>query len=141
MAGNREIFADTSGLYASVDRRDPHHVRAVSLLGDLARRHCIIVTSDYLIAETINLAMARRGRVVAERLLDLIESSKGIRLIWVGTEHFTTAKAFFRKYADQGYSFTDCTSFVIMRELGIADALTTDRHFAAAGFRPLLTQD
>lgn len=141
MAGDREIFADTSGLYASVDRRDAHHARAVSLLGNLARRHRIIVTSDYLIAETINLAMARRGRVVAERLLDLIESSKGIRLVWVGTEHFTAAKAFFRKHADQGYSFTDCTSFVIMRELGIADALTTDRHFAAAGFRALLTQD
>jgi hypothetical protein len=44
----------------------------------------------------------------------------------------------FRKHADHGYSFTNCTSFVVMREMGLRDALTTDRHFAAAGFHPLL---
>jgi predicted nucleic acid-binding protein len=36
------------------------------------------------------------------------------------------------------WSFTDCTSFVTMRELRIADAFTSDRHFLQAGFTPLL---
>ena len=38
------------------------------------------------------------------------------------------------KVLDKSYSFTDCTSFVVMRELGIREALTTDRHFVQAGF-------
>jgi predicted nucleic acid-binding protein len=48
------------------------------------------------------------------------------------------AKAFFRNHADHDYSFTDCTSFVVMQELKIRQAVTTDRHFAEAGFEPLL---
>jgi predicted nucleic acid-binding protein len=42
------------------------------------------------------------------------------------------------KHRDQGYSFTDVTSFIVMRELGMSDALTEDRHFEQAGFRRLL---
>ena len=53
---------------------------------------------------------------------------------WIGAERFESAKSFFRKHADDGYSFTDCTSFVVMRELHIQQVLTTDRHFAEAGF-------
>jgi hypothetical protein len=35
-------------------------------------------------------------------------------------------------------SFVDCASFVLMRELGLADALAADRHFEQAGFNILL---
>jgi uncharacterized protein len=51
---------------------------------------------------------------------------------------FLAAKAYFRKHADHGYPFTDCTSFVLMRELDMTAALTTDRHFIEAGFEVLL---
>ena len=54
------------------------------------------------------------------------------------TARFAAAQSFVRKHSDHGYSFTDCTSFIVMRELKITDALTTDGHFAEAGFRPLL---
>jgi predicted nucleic acid-binding protein len=42
------------------------------------------------------------------------------------------------KHADHGYSFTDCSSFLLMKELALREALTTDLHFAEAGFIPLL---
>jgi len=68
----------------------------------------------------------------------LIEQSAGIRLEWIGSERFEHARAFFRRHSDHGYSFTDCTSFVVMRELRLTEALTSDRHFVEAGFRALL---
>jgi len=98
----------------------------------------MIITTDYIVAETLNLAVARRGRIVADRLLQLLETSSGLRIEWIGPERFLAAKAFFRKHADHDYSFTDCTSFVVMRELRIRDALTSDHHFVEAGFRTLL---
>lgn len=44
------------------------------------------------------------------------------------------ALAWFQKYADQGMSFTDCVSFVLMEEMDIKTAFSFDRHFLIAGF-------
>ena len=133
-----ETFVDTPALYAAVDARDSHHPAAALLMRQLAQVGRMIVTSDYVVAETLNLAVARKGRIVGDRLLQLLETSSGLRVEWIGPERFQAAKAFFRKHADHDYSFTDCTSFVVMRELRIDDALTSDRHFVEAGFRMLL---
>ncbi|MBI2497794.1 MAG: type II toxin-antitoxin system VapC family toxin [Opitutae bacterium] len=134
-----EVFADTSALYALVDRRDFGHAAAKEAVGRLVRAGRMIVTTDYVVTETVNLANARGGALVAGRVLDLIEQSAGIRVEWIGVERFGSAKVFFRKHSDHGYSFTDCTSFVVMREERITEALTTDGHFAEAGFRALLS--
>lgn len=134
----REVFADTSALYAAVDARDAHHSQAAPLIRQLAGARRMIVTSDYVVVETINLAVARRGRVVAGRLLELLDKTSGLRVEWIGAERFAASRAFFRKHADHTYSFTDCTSFVLMDELRIRDALTSDHHFVEAGFRMLL---
>ena len=133
-----EAFADTSALYAAVDARDAHHRHTALLMRQLAQTGRMIVTTDYVVAETLNLAVTRRGRIVADRLLQLFETSSGLRMEWIGPERFLAAKAFFRRHSDHGYSFTDCTSFIVMRELQIRDALTSDRHFTEAGFRTLL---
>ena len=137
MAG-RDAFADTSALYAFVDRNDSNHSTARDAVTRLVQAGRRIITTDYVVTETINLANARGGTVVATRVLDLIEQSAGIRVEWIGVERFDAAKKFFRKHSDHGYSFTDCTSFVVMRELRLIEALTTDHHFVEAGFRVLL---
>jgi predicted nucleic acid-binding protein len=133
-----EVFADTSALYALVDRNDSGHKSARDVVDRIVRRGRRIVVTDYVVTESVNLANARGGSLVARRMLDLIEQSAGIRIEWIGPDRFETAKTFFRKHADHSYSFTDCTSFVVMHELRLSEALTTDRHFEQAGFRVLL---
>jgi predicted nucleic acid-binding protein len=135
---SREIFIDTSGLYALVNRKDSHHAAARTVVERLIRAGRRFVASDYIVAESVNLANARGGAPVAVRVLDLIEQSTAIRLEWIAANRFDATKTFFRKHADHAYSFTDCTSFVLMRELKISQALTTDRHFAEAGFDVLM---
>jgi predicted nucleic acid-binding protein len=136
----REVFADTSALYAFVDKNDANHVGAREAVTRLARTGRRIVATDYVVTETVNLANARGGANVAVRVLDLIEQSAGIQVEWIEVERFDKAKAFFRKHSDHGYSFTDCTSFIVMRELRLTEVLTTDHHFAEAGFRTLLPE-
>lgn len=43
----------------------------------------------------------------------------------------------FFQYRDKDFSFTDCTSFVIMRDIRLTHAITTDRHFRQMGFEVL----
>ncbi|HET6628248.1 MAG TPA: PIN domain-containing protein [Woeseiaceae bacterium] len=133
-----EVFVDTSGLYALVDKNDAHHEKARTAVEELARAGRKLVLTDYVIDEAATLAKARSGRRVAMRVLDLPEQSEGIRIEWIGSSRFEEAKTFFRKHADHGYSFTDCSSFVVMFELELIEALTTDKHFAEAGFEVLL---
>ena len=134
----KPAFADSAFLYALVDRRDAAHLPAVESLRMLVAAQRRSVSTDYVVSEALTLTKVRAGSQAAIRLLDRLEATDVLSFEWIGPDRFESAKAIFRKHADHGYSFTDCTSFVVMRELGLHEALTTDRHFAAAGFQPLL---
>jgi hypothetical protein len=134
----REVFADTSGIYALIDKNDASHAAAREAVGRLLGAGSRFVVTDYVVDEAVTLAKARAGSFAANRVLDLIEQSRGIRIEWIGPERFESARAFFRRHADHAYSFTDCSSFVVMRELRLSQALTTDRHFVEAGMEALL---
>jgi hypothetical protein len=130
-----ELFLDTSGLYALIDRQDAHHTTTRRLVEERLRTGYRLVTADAVVSETLTLARMRAGPAAALRVLDLLALSVGIRLERLSEARFDAAKAFFRRHtADHGYSFVDCTSLVIMRDLGLSVALTTDRHFIEAGF-------
>ncbi len=46
--------------------------------------------------------------------------------------------ALYRSRVDKDWSLTDCISFVVMKDEGLTEALTGDRHYAQAGFIPLM---
>ena len=48
------------------------------------------------------------------------------------------ALALLRARLDKTYSLCDAVSFVVMRQYGINEGLTTDRHFEQEGFVRLL---
>jgi predicted nucleic acid-binding protein len=130
----RDAFVDTSALYALIDRKDSHHAAMAERVRRLLIGGRRLVTTDYVVCESVNLANARAGHRVGTRILDLIEHSVALRVEWISSLRFESTKAFYRRHSDHRYSFTDCTSFIVMRELRISDALTTDEHFAEAGF-------
>ena len=134
----REVFVDSSGLYALADRSDSYHAQAEERVRKLIESGARLVLTDYIVDEACTLAKVRAGSDAALRLLEIVERSRAIDMVWIGIEHFEAAKALFRKHADHGYSFTDCASFVVMDKLRIRDALTSDHHFVEAGFRILL---
>ena len=53
-------------------------------------------------------------------------------------ELFASGSDLYAQRLDKDWSLTDCISFVVMRERGIAEALTADHHFEQAGFTILL---
>lgn len=133
----RSVFVDTWGWYALIDRREPEHGRTVTLVEQLVQDGARLVSTDYVIDESCTLAKARAGSLAAIRLLDLLDRTAALDLEWIGPDRFDKAKATFRKHQDQTFSFTDCTSFTVMRERRITDVITMDDHFRIAGFRTL----
>jgi len=67
-------------------------------------------------------------------LNDAIEQGY-LTLEWVGPSRFKEAKALRLKFDDKPrISFTDLTSMVVMKELGVKSILTDDDHFVQLGF-------
>ena len=133
-----ETFADTSGFYALLVKRDPMHARAKRLLAAAAQAGGRFVTTDYILDETATLLKARGYGHLVEALFARVLSSSVCRVEWMDSELFEQTRRFFVKHHDQDWSFTDCFSFCAMRLLALNDALTTDKHFREAGFVPLL---
>jgi len=134
----REIFVDTSGFYALVVRRDDQHAAAKKILDQARRRRKAFVTTDYVLDETITLLAARGLAHLVEPFLQSTLESRACLVEWMHPERFTEARRMLGKHLDQGWSFTDCVSFVVMKQRGLREALTKDKHFGEAGFSALL---
>jgi hypothetical protein len=63
----------------------------------------------------------------------LIESGL-VELLRVSEAHEERAWTIFEQFADQDFSFTDCTSFAVMQELKLSQVFTGDQHFSTMGF-------
>jgi predicted nucleic acid-binding protein len=133
-----DLFIDSSGFYAALDGRDAGHAKAAAEITRTVKAGGRLIFTDYIITESLNLAVARRGHHVAGRMLDFLEQSRAWSRISVDAVYFDQAVAYFRKHADKDFSFTDCTSFVVMKSLRLTRALSDDHHFRQAGFKPML---
>lgn len=135
---SREVLVDTAGFLALWDRGDQHHGRAIKLQSKLVSARCRFLTTDYVMDETATLLRMRHSHAAAVDFLDTMERTKLVRIEWTNSPRFANAAAIFRRHRDKEWSFTDCTSFSLMKELKLRDAFTTDHHFKQAGFLPLL---
>jgi len=87
-----------------------------------------------VVDETLTLLRIRLGIDAAEAWWQQVDGSSRLRWEYVNPARADKARALFFRYRDKDFSFTDCTSFILMRELKLREALTTDRHFLQAGF-------
>lgn len=126
------MFVDTSGWYALADERDPNHEDALAWA---AGARPPLLTTNWVVGETLNLTRSRLGHRVAVALGTELWTRPGLRVVRVSQKDEQEAWRLFQRYADKDFSFTDCTSFAVMRRLRITRALAFDRHFQQMGFR------
>ncbi|MBI4770640.1 MAG: PIN domain-containing protein [Chloroflexi bacterium] len=73
------IFVDTSAWLAWVNRNDPNHHRAGQHMETRPR----LITSNFVIDETITLALKRMGHSSATRLGEVLWSGNRARIVYV----------------------------------------------------------
>ena len=126
------VFVDTSAFYARSNRRDADFSDAQVIQRRLIVDRAVWFTSNYVVAETHALLLARAGVRAAMAFLHELRQSS-IAVVRATEEDDERAFAILRLYDDKDFSLTDATSFAIMDRLGIRHAFTFDRHFAQYG--------
>lgn len=129
------MLIDTSGWLSSLDERDFRHERATTLYASAKRR----ITHSYVIAELVPLARKRGlSRKIILNFLSVLFDDPTIQIIWVDDALTIRALKLLQVRMDKSWSLCDAASFVIMKDRGIFESLTTDHHFEQAGFVQLL---
>jgi len=85
----------------------------------------------------LTLLRLRLGLGAGEKWWHNIAASRRVQRELIDEERAERARGIFFRYRDKNFSFTDCTSFALMREMRLRQALTTDTHFRQAGFQML----
>ena len=129
------LFVDSSAWEALYDASDKYHPAAANALRNLTNTKTTFYTSDYIFDETITLLLGRSSHQQASQCGDWLLSSARVRLIRIGVAQWYEAWQLFHQYDDKAFSFTDCTSFIVMRQFKLREAFTFDRHFEQMGFR------
>jgi len=131
----KKIFVDTGAWYALKNKNDPNHLAVYRFFEILPAAGMVCYTSDYVIDEAITLTRARlNNHLTAATLAEELLSEQAARLIYVAPRYLPRALEIYKKYSDQSFSFTDCTSFAIMESLNIKEALAFDHHFSFEAF-------
>jgi uncharacterized protein len=135
-----EVFLDTSFAIAVTVETDRYHSIALRFAANLRDSRVPFVTTQSILAEIADSFSKPPYRAAAVALLDALEHDPLVTILVIDNERFERGRALFVARPDKTWGLTDCISFTVMQERGMVDALTADRHFEQAGFRPLLRE-
>ncbi len=132
------ILVDSGAWYALSDPRDRNATLAATTwtrvrAGDYGR----IVATDYVLDEMYTLLRMRLGIHAVRAFRDRLARSGNLRVVRVSERDFDAGLELMIAHEDKRWSLTDCTSFVLMRQLSIDNAFSFDRNFREAGFHLL----
>lgn len=129
-----KVFVDTSAWLALADKSDQYQNDAIARLKAIKDKRIILVTSDYIVDESITIVRFRVSHDAALKFGESLFTSRIINLISIEDHDRIAAWNYFKKYSDKKFSYTDCTSFALMKRMRIEKAFSFDDHFIQAGF-------
>lgn len=134
----KRAFVDTGAWYALLDKNDPDHVRVAETFRAYRGR---LVTSNFVFDEAVTLARYRLGWDVARKLGSRLQEQRVARLERVTPKDEAAAWSIFEQYRDKRFSFTDCTSFVLIQRLALPVCLSIGSDFRSFGLQCLPSLD
>jgi uncharacterized protein len=124
------IFVDTGGWYAGIVSDDKNYRQAIAWLDSNDQP---LLTTDYVVDETLTLLKVRGHASLALDLGMSLFGGQLAHIVLVAEEDIQKAWRVFQQFRDKDWSFTDCTSKVVMERLQVTQAFSFDRHFRQFG--------
>jgi uncharacterized protein len=137
----RQIFADTFYWIAFINPSDAWHTRVTHALRSL--QPCTLITTEEVFGELLTF-YSKSGNQLRERAANLVKDaldSPDVAVVEQTHASFLLGLELYKKRPDKGYSLADCISMNTMRQLGITEVLTHDKHFTQEGFVILLNAE
>ena len=134
------LFVDTSGWASLFVSTQTYYPQADQYFRLALQQQKIIFTTNYVVAELVALLNSplRIPRLRIFEIVDAIKIVPYVEVIHIDEVTDTSAWDLCKSRVDKAWSLVDSTSFVVMQQLGIQEALTTDQHFEQASFIRLL---
>ena len=129
------VFADAFYFVARLNRHDQHHQRTLEFSRGVRAQ---LLTSDWVLMEVADTLAESECRARVRDFILHLRSSAACEIVPASRQLLDRALDLYHQHADKAWTLTDCISFVIMRERGVTEALTGDKHFEQAGFVALL---
>ncbi len=126
------IFVDTSGWYALLDTDDSNHHRAGLAWSRWLAEDISFASSNYVLLETIALIQHRLGIQAVRQFNDVLIPV--VQVHWIDPQLHSAAVSALLAAGRRGLSLVDCSSFDLMRRLGLDSVFAFDRHFSEMGF-------
>lgn len=99
----------------------------------LAANAEVLITTDYIVDETLTLLRARGERQRTKMLGKKFFEGSIAEIYFLPEEDVREAWTTFALYEDKSWSFTDCSSKVVIDQMKIAQAFAFDQHFRQFG--------
>ena len=132
------VFVDSVAWIALLHSADSLHEQTVQSYRKLVTDARDFVTTSFVLVEVANALSAQSRRHLAIELEKRLHSTAICELIWIDYELYERSWNLFRDRLDKSWSLVDCSSFVVMRDRQVSEALTADHHFEQAGFTKLI---
>jgi predicted nucleic acid-binding protein len=130
------VFADSYYFLALLNRRDQAHKQCLTYSQSSIQP---VMTTDWVLMEVGDALRHGPDRAAFMALLQDLEDDPDSTVVPADQGLLDQAIELFGSRPDKEWSLTDCTSFVVMQQNGLTQALTADHHFEQAGFSPLFT--
>jgi predicted nucleic acid-binding protein len=127
--GTREVYVDTSGLIAFLDKSDSHH----PLYRRLFSQPPPLVTSALVIAEGHGWFLLRYDGRRATQFLGFVEELPGLRIEAFDQLQIAQVRSLVLRFADQPLTLADVHGLAIMDQRRIRTCWSTDRHLGLCG--------
>ena len=129
---NKPVFIDTSAFYAVIDRSDSAHKEAAKAWSILLQDDNHLITSNYIILETIALLQNRISCTAA--LLFQNDILGVLDIHWITQTIHELSVELWKNQGRRHLSLVDYSSFILMGQNQCSDAFSLDRHFAEQGY-------
>jgi predicted nucleic acid-binding protein len=134
------VFVDTAGWANLFVATESHHQQAAEWFKQTRQQRQEMVTTNYVLLELVALLVSplRVPRPKLFKYVDGIRTAPYLHLVHIDETTDSAAWTLLKSREDKNWSLVDATSFIVMQQLSLQEALTTDHHFEQAGFIRLL---